>query len=47
VEIYTLASSAAIRAALKRLGDSLEELYLYFAAVRTAKAPSDDLGQDL
>ena len=46
MEIYTLASSAATRTALKRLGDSLDELsQLYFAAVRTTKAPSDDLGQ--
>ena len=39
-EIYTPVSSAAARAALKRLGDSLDELpQLHFTAVRTAEGP--------
>lgn len=47
MEICTLASSAATRAALESLGESLDELWPYFAAARTTKAPSDDLGQGL
>lgn len=47
-EIYTVASSAATRDALKRLGESLDgSQWLYFAAVPTTKAPSDRLGQGL
>ena len=39
MEIYTEASSPATRAALKRLGDSLQiGLLLYFAAVPTGQA---------
>jgi len=48
MEIYTLASPKATRDALKRLGESLVgNPQLYFAAVRTGKAPSDLLGQGL